>query len=308
MMEKKTILVVDDELFNREDIEEDLIDEGYNVTLAADGAEALAILLKEPKKFNVVLLDRMMPNMSGMDLLGKMRSTAELRNIPVIFQTAKGTKEDIVEGLNAGAYYYLIKPFKTKELLAVTKTALLKQDEYIQLSETEERSRTILRSLSLSQKGEMEFFLQSVDEAVALSKLLCHSCPVPTNAYTVLYELLVNGIEHGNLEISYDDKSLLQDENRWNEEVEHRLTLEKYKSKKVILQFQKSETEVIFSIQDEGKGFDWEPYMDFSFDERAQDSHGRGIAMSNHSSGFLVQYHGNGNLVTAQLQLTTQNP
>jgi len=303
MMKKKHILVVDDQLFNREDIEEDLIDEGYDVTLAADGAEALGILLKEPTKFNVAILDRMMPKMSGLELLMKMKITSKLKNIPVVFQTAKGDKDDIIEGLNEGAYYYLVKPFKTKELLAVTKAALLKQEEYIQLSENEERSRAILNSFLLYQKGEMEFVLYSVDEAIALSRLLCHACPIPTNAYTLLYELLVNAIEHGNLEISYDDKTVLQHENRWNEEVKHRLTLEKYKSKKVILQFRKTETEIFFSIQDEGKGFDWEPYMDFSFDGRAHDSHGRGIAMSNHSSGFSVQYCGNGNVVTAKLQL-----
>lgn len=125
-MDSAVILVVDDEPLNLDIIEEFLTGKGqpYIVETASDGIIAMEKLEADPNKYDVVLLDRMMPNMSGMEVLEKMSAHSELKYIPVILQTAKVSKEDILEGLKAGAYYYLTKPFTSDILHSVVKTAV----------------------------------------------------------------------------------------------------------------------------------------------------------------------------------------
>ena len=110
------ILIVDDEPFNVDLLEQQLDDQGYETCIATNGAEALQVLEKE--KPDLMLLDWMMPGMSGIDVLGKLRASDEWNNLPVIMLTARGTTEDKVEGLDAGADDYVTKPIDEAELWA----------------------------------------------------------------------------------------------------------------------------------------------------------------------------------------------
>ena len=118
-LEKKNILVVDDEKEIAELIEIHLMSQDYNVAKAKNGVEALKLL--EEKHFDLVLLDVMMPKMDGKETLKKIR---EKYNIPVIMVTAKTSEKDKVEGLTLGADDYVTKPIKPLELLARVKAQL----------------------------------------------------------------------------------------------------------------------------------------------------------------------------------------
>jgi len=107
-----TILIVDDEEFNVDIIMDYLEDGGYNLETAYDGSEAWEKLQAEPEYFDVILLDRMMPNMNGMEVLLKIKEHPVLKTLPVILQTALAAKNEVLEGMQAGAYYYLTKPFE----------------------------------------------------------------------------------------------------------------------------------------------------------------------------------------------------
>ncbi|HXV78936.1 MAG TPA: response regulator [Candidatus Binatia bacterium] len=110
------ILIVDDEPFNLDLLEQELEDQGYVIERANDGAEALEKIPSfEP---DVILLDYMMPRMNGLEVLRHLRQDEKHKSIPVILLTAKATKEDKVRGLDAGADDYVIKPFDAVELLA----------------------------------------------------------------------------------------------------------------------------------------------------------------------------------------------
>ncbi len=110
------ILIVDDEPFNLDLLEQELGDQGYVIERAADGAEALEKVPSfEP---DVILLDYMMPRMNGLEVLKHLREDEKYKTIPVILLTAKATQEDKVRGLDAGADDYVIKPFDSFELLA----------------------------------------------------------------------------------------------------------------------------------------------------------------------------------------------
>ena len=121
--DKKRILVVDDEPVNLKVLKNHLEHEGYSVTLANDGHEALN-LLEQGNHFNLVLLDVMMPRISGYDVCQKIRERFLMTELPVIMVTAKNQVNDLVEGLGTGANDYIVKPFSKDELLARVKTQL----------------------------------------------------------------------------------------------------------------------------------------------------------------------------------------
>ena len=110
------ILVVDDEAINRRVLTNFLSAEGYGVQSAAGGAEALEVL--EHEKIDLVLLDIMMPRVSGYDVCREVRQSYTLEELPIIFLSAKIQPADVVMGLAQGANDFLLKPISKAELLA----------------------------------------------------------------------------------------------------------------------------------------------------------------------------------------------
>lgn len=110
------ILVIDDEIHIVELLKFNLETSNYNVDFAYDGLDGY-IKAKETKP-DLILLDWMLPNISGIDVLKKIRSDKDLKQIPVIMLTAKNMENDKIEGLEVGADDYITKPFSVKELLA----------------------------------------------------------------------------------------------------------------------------------------------------------------------------------------------
>lgn len=290
------ILIVDDEDLNLEIITE-YLSEDYQTSIAADGAIAWEMLSQNPDIYDVILLDRMMPNMSGMEVLEKIKQHPTLKNSPVIFQTAKASISDISEGLNAGAFYYLTKPFDEDVLLSVVKTAVADHHRYQEIQATLEQNKHTMGMLNLAL-----FEFKTLDEARSIASLVSNACPEPEIIVMGLTELLVNAIEHGNLGITYDEKSELNKHGTWQQEVANRLVLDQYKDKSATLNFKRFDNKVEIIITDQGSGFNWKSYMDFD-PTRVMDNHGRGIAVANKLSFSQVEYKGSGNKVIASLDL-----
>ncbi len=112
----KTILIVEDETDLRELIGYNLEREGYICHLAADGVEALTKITKEIP--DLVILDRMMPNTSGDEVLAKLKRDDSTSSIPVVLLTAKADESDELVGFAMGADDYVTKPFSMKTLIA----------------------------------------------------------------------------------------------------------------------------------------------------------------------------------------------
>ena len=110
------ILIVDDEPFNLDLLEQELMEYDYVIERAADGVEALE--KTATFKPDIILLDFMMPRMNGLEVVKRLREDRDHKGIPVILLTAKATQEDKVAGLDAGADDYVTKPFDAVELLA----------------------------------------------------------------------------------------------------------------------------------------------------------------------------------------------
>ena len=117
------------------------------VQTVADGQEALeAIRANRP---DLILTDVMMPNLDGFGLLRAIRSDAELRDIPVIMLSARAGEESRVEGLDAGADDYLVKPFSARELIARVSSLLeltrVRQEALVALRDSERRTRALFQ-------------------------------------------------------------------------------------------------------------------------------------------------------------------
>ena len=123
-MEKKSVLVIEDEVKLARFIELELIHEGYLVDVANDGKSGFDMFGQ--KKYDLILLDLMLPEMNGLEVTRRIRRAS---NIPIIMLTAKGEVMDKVVGLDSGADDYVTKPFAIEEILARMRVALKKYDQ-----------------------------------------------------------------------------------------------------------------------------------------------------------------------------------
>lgn len=119
------LLIVEDEIYLRDIIRKRLLKARYSVDACGNGREALDYLAASP--YDVVILDIMLPGMSGIEVLKTIRR--EGNHVPVLFLTAKDGIEDRVEGLDCGADDYLVKPFAFEELLARIRVLLRRRSE-----------------------------------------------------------------------------------------------------------------------------------------------------------------------------------
>ncbi len=151
----KSILIVEDEEVLRQSLAELLSDEGYEVQQASDGKQAYELILDHPA--DLILTDIRMPNMDGLELLGKLRQTAP--QTPVIILTAYGTVESAVAAMHSGAHDYMLKPVNFDEVLLKIERAL----EYGDMDRT--------RQVMTDQLAEDSTFHNLVGEAPNMTRL-----------------------------------------------------------------------------------------------------------------------------------------
>ena len=273
MTNKTRILAVDDEALNLEILLEYFADECALSLDTADGGEAAWALLQNPENdYKAILLDRMMPGLDGIGLLKRIKGDARLAGIPVIMQTAANSAAQIREGLEAGAYYYLTKPYRRDNLLAIVQAALID-------AEARDALRLQLHSHinSLQFLNQAEFSIRTVDEASQLASFIARACPNAEMVVMGISELLINAVEHGNLGLSYAEKSSLKRDDCWRPEIDRRAALATNIEKEVKLQFQRDERSITLRVIDQGNGFDWQSFLEIE-PERAFDPNGRVIA------------------------------
>lgn len=301
-MNEVRVLVVDDEALNLEILAEyfEFSAEACFSLRGIDSGEAAWTVLADPTEhFDVILLDRMMPGLDGIGLLRRIKNEARLADIPVILQTAADSAEEIREGLEAGAYYYLTKPYRRDALLAIVQAAM-----------TDARARDSLRHRLHEHIGSLQFLrradfvIRSIDEAGQLAAFLAHACPNADRAVLGISELLINAVEHGNLGLSYTDKARLKREDCWQSEISRLLARPEHCAKIVRVGFERSADKITLRIEDEGKGFAWQEFLELS-PERACDPNGRGIALARLMSFSSISYEGCGNIAIATIPSET---
>ena len=121
-MAAPSILIVEDEEALAQLLQYNLEKEGYQTTRAADGEEAMLLADESPP--DLVLLDWMLPKLSGIEVCRRLRANRKLRNTPIIILTARGEETDRIRGLDTGADDYLVKPISMTELVARVRAVL----------------------------------------------------------------------------------------------------------------------------------------------------------------------------------------
>jgi two-component system phosphate regulon response regulator PhoB len=125
----KSALIIEDDSDIAESVRYNLASEGFSPLIAATGEQGLALALDTTNPPGLIVLDLMLPGMSGTELCRRLRREAQTRKTPIIMLTAKTSEADRVAGLDLGADDYITKPFSVRELLARVRAVLRRVDE-----------------------------------------------------------------------------------------------------------------------------------------------------------------------------------
>jgi two-component system cell cycle response regulator len=165
----KKILVIDDLPENVFILQDRLVQEGFDVITACDGNEGIG---KAYETFpDLILLDVMMPDISGFEVCKILSTNEKTKHIPIILVTAKASAEDTKEGLESGAFDYIKKPFNRIELMARVKSALKLSEANKQLLEIEKKTTFIATIVTANHKIKQPLTLLSLSSAALKNEL-----------------------------------------------------------------------------------------------------------------------------------------
>ncbi|MEO1292114.1 MAG: response regulator [Pseudomonadota bacterium] len=294
------VLAVDDDRVLLMMLEQTLRDQGYDVVTANNGKRACAALEAADNDIDVVLLDREMPGMSGIEVVHWIKERPDLRRLPIVMQTGSDAPEQIQEGIDAGVFYYLTKPIQEGLLASVLTSATRESQQQKVLSTEMGRHR---ESFLLVDACSCQF--RTLDEAESLASFVANLFPEPDRVLSGLAALLTNAIEHGTLDVGYEEKTRLVKNGTWREEIERLQQDPTFAGKSASLRFRRDGETSTIEVEDQGRGFDWRSFMEVD-PSRATDNHGRGIAQANMLSFDRLKYNERGNKVSASV--TAEKP
>jgi YesN/AraC family two-component response regulator len=282
------VLVVEDDYSSRELLKICIEKEGYQCQTANDGVDGFNLF----KKFNpdLIISDVRMPNMTGIELLESIRKIS--KDVIIVFITGHGNEELALQALQLGANNYIKKPVDISEIKTLT-------NRYYDVIKSKAIQSNIV---DLIKHREMEIEIES---DMNLVQSLANYLSEKTGNYfdskermrieLGINELLINAIEHGNWDISYEEKNqaLLDDRisDLYKTKREDPINIDK----KVLVKFKLSEKFCEWIITDEGKGFDWKTVYN-PIDTKLSRMNGRGILLSKLQFDEL-EYIGKGNVV-----------
>ncbi|MBB6480026.1 response regulator [Spirochaeta isovalerica] len=293
------ILIIDDDPTLITILSDFLEMEGYQPIPANEGETGLK-LLEENQDVSAIILDWVLPSITGIQLLKKIKQKEAYLDIPVIMQTGKKDKESVIEGIEAGAFYYMTKPYSLKVLITILKKAIFDYENLRLVKESLQVNKCSITDFL--KKGEIE--LKAPGEALRVASFFTQYTDYD-KASIGLSELLLNAIEHGNLGIGYDMKEELIMDDRFDEEIRNRLNAPENIDKTVKVIFEKTSDSIKISISDRGSGFDYNNFLRLDPDT-IFNVHGRGVAMAKLIFENRLEFSGNGNTVEIILPLREQ--
>jgi two-component system cell cycle response regulator len=293
------ILVVDDDRTILTVIKTLLDKSGYEVITATNGKEAKEAIMANHKKLDTILLDRIMPDIDGIEIVKWINDSAQILKPPIIMLTGLDRPEQITEGIEQGIFYYLAKPIQEPVLKSVVFSAVKESSQSKMLSQELEKHRSGFKLFNNA-----SFRIRTLDEADTVACFIANSFPEGSKILPGIAALIVNAVEHGNCQISYDEKSKLISEGTWKQEVDKKLELAENKNKFVDVFFSKEDKKYTIKVTDQGSGFSWKKFIVVD-PSRALDNHGRGIARANMLFDSL-DYNKQGNQVIASVDNTNK--
>lgn len=291
---KGRVLAVEDEATSLVILTSLLEELGYDVLEAQQGREALDIVEREAETLDVIVLDKVMPEMDGLEVVNHLKDDPRAQHIPIVMVTGSTKPEEVKEGIDAGVFYYLTKPYEDDVFKSVLTSAMREAGRRSNLKTELKKHQT-----SFGFIDHAAFTIQKLEEAEDLACFIANCFPNPDTALPGLASLLVNAVEHGSLEIGYEEKTKLLKQGKWRAEIDQREDMDEYVDRRVHVKLNKNDQEIEVRIVDEGPGFNWKKYLEID-PARALDTHGRGIAQANKISFDHLEYNEKGNEVLAR--------
>lgn len=271
--EKPKILLAEDDESVREYIARLLAKNGYDVTEAVDGREAIALYESPEPVFDAIVSDLLMPTVDGKKLA---EYNFENRILPFIVCTAVADSKTALELLKFGVHDYVVKPIERKHFLAVVKNAIYRHTTMISTDLMSPYDGNVGEISILSRTGELRKATGWIREKIAgaLGK-------GETGKFiNFISEFLLNAHEHGNMKIGREEKAALLEEEKFDIEVKNR---EAESDKRIHVAASVLKDEVAVKISDDGDGFDYDKQLNMSEDDllaMLTMPSGRGVYMS----------------------------
>ncbi len=298
MMAATKILLVDDEVLVREELGAILQDEGYAVTIGADGEEGLSLFHSTLP--DMVITDVRMPRRDGLSLAMTIRQ--ENPHIPVTIITGHGTEAMAIRALRAGVTDFIKKPVRLEGLL----TALVRMEAARKLKDL--RFTELPPSIQLVQH-EWTYLLHNNLEAIPpfVDIMLKRSADGMSRSAMqelslALRELLINAVEHGNLGISFEEKTEAIEEGILEMLHRERAQMADQEGRQIQVIASRRDQRLVVEIIDEGQGFDWRSLPDPTDTEHLLSSHGRGVLLAHLSTDSLT-FNETGNSVKVEKRI-----
>jgi DNA-binding response OmpR family regulator len=287
------ILLVDDEPLVREELGALLEEEGYLVVRGSDGEEGLALFRREQP--DMVISDVRMPRRDGLSLAMTIRK--EDPSVPVTVITGHGTESMAIQALRAGVTDFIKKPVRLEDLSAalqrmeaVRRPAGLSPAELPDTVELVESAWTYRLQNDLAAIPHfVDVLLRRCGAGLDRSGLLEMSLAVR--------EVLTNAVEHGNLELTYQEKTHALESGTLDGVLRERAARPELSRRRITVTVVRKERRLDITISDEGPGFDWTGLPDPSDPQNLLSAHGRGVLLARLSVDSMV-YSGRGNQVT----------
>jgi CheY-like chemotaxis protein len=286
-----SILVVDDSTMDRHlavGLLRKMTD--WTVFEAIDGRDALEKL--ELHLPDLVVTDMMMPNMNGLELVSEVKEQYPL--IPIILMTSQGSEEIAVEALQKGAASYVPKRLLASELLEVVDRVLISSHEVRGRSRLMNRMSRYEYSFALENELELVCAISSFLREEAVRLRLCNRSEC-LRLGVAIEEALLNAYYHGNLEIS--SKLREEDHRLYHEAAQARSSQAPYRDRKIYVSVKISPTQAVYSIRDEGPGFDPDSLPDPTDPANLDRPCGRGMLLMRTFMDNVI-YNDRGNEVT----------
>ncbi len=267
---------------------------------------SIADVVASPEKlegeFSLVIADLAFSEPDSQKTLLEILSKIHIRNASLVVLHEKDDMTGLLPEILEKTDVLLTHPVSDIQLKSVMDEGW---NSYSQKTAMQKDLNAIMGAFKTMDRGRFPF--QNLSEAKSLSMLLSIMCPNSNDAAVGLLELMVNGIEHGNLGITFEEKGQLLEEGKWHTEVENRLSDPAYSDRFVTIEFERTKEKIEFLISDEGNGFDVEKYASQKTDDDGATDftlfHGRGIKLARKICFDALEYLGHGNQVRATIQL-----
>jgi DNA-binding NarL/FixJ family response regulator len=292
---KIKILLIDDEPLVREELGALLQDEGYEVITGADGEEGLALFQSE--KPDMVITDVRMPRKDGLSVAMTIRR--EDPTVPVTVITGHGSETMAIEALRAGVTDFIKKPVRLEDLsAALLRMRAARRPAGLGFDELPPAVLLVESSWTYKLENNIEAISPFVE--VLLKRVASGMDRTSLSELGLaVRELLLNAIEHGNLGLSYQEKSKALETGTLESLLQKRMMLPELARRRVTIKAHREDRRLAIHIIDEGNGFDWRSLPNPTDIAHLLSTHGRGVLLAQLSVNKMT-YNPKGNEVTLE--------